>query len=100
MILERQYRLLPMVREFEVSVKEDTRNRLSVTAKPPTRALLKEMSEETHISLNDLFTIGIDVLHFVWSVLRRGGVIGVKFPEDKEFEPVQIFIPRMTKPFA
>jgi len=83
-----------------VSIKEDTRDRLSVTTKPTTASLLTAMVKETSTSKNDLFNIGIDVLHFVWTVLRRGGVIGVKFPGDKDFEPVQIYIPGMTTPFG
>jgi hypothetical protein len=34
----------------------------------------------------------------VWSVLNKGGVLGVKFPNDTEYKPVNIFIPGMTQP--
>jgi hypothetical protein len=85
------------------SSKEDTKTaseRLSVTQKPSTIELVSEMTEETHLTKNELFNVGIDTLYFLWSVLRKGGAIGVKFPDDDDFKPVEIFIPGMTKPFS
>ncbi|HEX7428019.1 MAG TPA: hypothetical protein VF328_14015 [Mycobacterium sp.] len=32
-----------------------------------------------------LYNVGIDVLHFVWTVLSKVGVIGVKFPGDTDY---------------
>ena len=74
--------------------------RISVTQSPGTADLLDEMNAATRMSKNGLFNIGIDVLHFIWSVKAKGGTIGVKFPDDDTFRPVNIFIPGMTKPFA
>lgn len=74
--------------------------RVSVTVKPSTRELLGEMARETGVSKSDLFTIGVDVLHFVWSVVSRGGVVGVKFPNDETFNEVHVYIPGMTQPFS
>jgi hypothetical protein len=45
-----------------------------------------------------VYNLGVDVLHFVWSVLSKGGVIGVKFPGDKDYSPVNIFIPGVAQP--
>ncbi|MGY2026028.1 hypothetical protein [Nocardia gipuzkoensis] len=75
-----------------------TEPRVSVTQRPGTGDLLDEMNAATKMSKNDLFNIGIDVLHFIWSVMAKGGTIGVKFPDDDTFRPVNIFIPGMTKP--
>ncbi|MEV6222636.1 hypothetical protein AB0M13_13390 [Nocardia fluminea] len=87
-----------------MSEKEDTNTkaaaRLSVTPRPTTRRLIRVMHEDSGVSMNDMFNLGIDVLHFVWSVMRNGGEIGVKMPDDTEFKPVPIFIPGMTTPFS
>jgi hypothetical protein len=82
-----------------MGVKEESRtsDRVSVTQRPSTVELLNEMSSSTHMTKSDLFNVGIDVLHFVWSVLRKDGVIGVKFPGDTEYKPVNILIPGMTQ---
>jgi hypothetical protein len=80
-------------------VKEESRTseRVSVTQRPSTVELLDQMSRATHMTKSELFNVGIDVLHFVWSVLSKDGVIGVKFPGDTEYKPVNILIPGMTK---
>ncbi|MGV9336653.1 hypothetical protein [Nocardia sp. NPDC003726] len=85
-----------------MSVKEDTTKtkskRRSITPKASTEELMSEMNKVTGLSPSNLFNIAIDVLHFVWSVTRRGGVIGVKFPSDEDFRLVQMHIPGMTRP--
>lgn len=84
-----------------MAVKEESRttaDRVSVTQRPSTNALLDEMTRETHMTKSDVYNVGIDVLHFVWTVLSRGGSIGVKLPGDTDYKPVSIFIPGMTKP--
>jgi hypothetical protein len=69
-----------------VSVKGDTKDqRLSVTPKSAIATELNEMADETDLSKNELFNVAVDVLYFVWKVLRQGGTIGVKMPGDKEF---------------
>lgn len=79
-------------------VKEEPRTeRVSVTQRPGTNELLEEMLKASHMTKSDIYNVGIDVLHFVWTVLRKGGVIGVKFPGDTDYKPVNIFIPGMTK---
>ena len=81
-----------------MSVKEEARSeRVSVTQRPSTNALLDEIIAATHMSKSDIYNVGVDVLHFVWTVLSKGGTIGVKFPEDDGYHPVNIFIPGMTK---
>jgi hypothetical protein len=47
---------------------------------------------------SDVYNVGIDVLHFMWSVLSRGGTIGVKFPGDTDYKTVNMFIPGMPPP--
>ncbi|WP_330185969.1 hypothetical protein OHB26_39665 (plasmid) [Nocardia sp. NBC_01503] len=83
-----------------MGVKGATAGRTSITTKPTVEKLVEDMAEKTHITKSDLFNIGIDILHFVWTVLAKGGVIGVKLPGDDEFKPVQIYIPGMTQPFT
>jgi hypothetical protein len=85
-----------------MAVKEGTRidratDRVSVTQRPGTGELLEEMVQATHMSKSDIYNVGIDVLHFVWTVLRNGGEIGVKISGESEYKPVNIFIPGMTK---
>jgi hypothetical protein len=81
-----------------MSVKEEPRtDRVSVTQRPSTITLLDEMTSATHMTKSDIYNVGIDVLHFVWTVLKKGGVIGVKFPGDTDYKPVNIFIPGMTR---
>jgi len=55
------------------------------------------MLQASHITKSDIYNVGIDVLHLVWTVLSKGGVIGVKFPDDTDYKPVNIFILGMTK---
>lgn len=82
-----------------MAVKEENRlERVSVTQRPSTNGLLDEIIAATHMSKSDIYNVGVDVLHFVWTVLSKGGVIGVKFPEDTDYKPVNIFIPGITKP--
>lgn len=76
----------------------ETRKRQSITLVPHARALLKKMSELLGISKNDLLIGGIELLHFFWTILRRGGEIGVKLPGDEKFKTVHIFIPGLTRP--
>ncbi|MFE1409186.1 hypothetical protein ACFW5D_37880, partial [Streptomyces sp. NPDC058770] len=71
-------------------------DRVSVTQRPSTTTLLDEMTAASKMTKSELFNVGIDVLHFVWSILRKGGTIGVKFPGDADYRPVNIFIPGMT----
>ncbi|WP_280267572.1 hypothetical protein [Nocardia wallacei] len=80
--------------------KEDVRStdRVSVTQRPSTIKLLDEMIDASKMTKSEIFNVGIDVLHFVWAVLRKGGTIGVKFPGDTDYKPVNIFIPGMTSP--
>lgn len=65
-----------------------------------TGKLPELMHEDSGVSMNDLFNLGVDVLHFVWSVMRDGGAIGVRMPGEKEFTEVPIYIPGMTTPFV
>ncbi|WP_445167020.1 hypothetical protein ACTXG7_24855 [Mycolicibacterium sp. Dal123E01] len=82
-----------------MGVKEEARlERISITQRPSTTDLLDQIISATHMSKSDIYNVGVDVLHFVWTVLSKGGTIGVKFPDDTEYRPVNIFIPGMTKP--
>jgi hypothetical protein len=74
----------------------DTRTRVSVTQRPETSQLLEEMVEASGMSKTDLFNVGVDVLHFVWSVIRKGGSLGVRFDEDDDYQPAIMFIPGLT----
>jgi hypothetical protein len=82
-----------------MAVKEENRTeRVSVTQRPSTSELLEQIISATHMTKSDIYNVGVDVLHFVWTVLSKGGVIGVKFPGDTDYKPVNIFIPGMTQP--
>lgn len=80
-----------------MTIKEENRiERVSVTQRPSTSELLEQITSATHMTKSEIYNVGIDVLHFVWSVLRKGGVIGVKFPGDTDYRPVRILIPGIT----
>lgn len=82
-----------------MGVKEETRpERISITQRPSTTELLDQIIGATHMTKSDIYNVGVDVLHFVWTVLAQGATIGVKFPDDTDYKPVNIFIPGMTKP--
>ena len=88
-------------KELKMAVKEAQRidrvlDRVSVTQRPGTGELLEQMLHATRMSKSDIYNVGIDVLHFVWTVLRGGGQIGVKLAGETEYKPVNIFIPGMT----
>lgn len=72
--------------------------RVSVTQRPATAQIVEEMTAATHLPKSDIYSTAVDVLHFVWSVLRKGGTIGVKFPGEEEYKPVRILLPGMIKP--
>ncbi|WP_236728565.1 ribbon-helix-helix domain-containing protein [Mycolicibacterium obuense] len=84
-----------------MSTKGDAKDpRLSVTPKAAIAEELNEMADATDLSKNELFNVAVDVLYFVWNVIRRGGTIGVKMPGEKDFKPYEFYIPGMTKPFS
>ncbi len=72
-------------------------DRISVTQLPGTISQLQELTAATGFSKSDLFNIGLDVLHFLWHVLRKGGEIGVKMPGDDAYKPVAVFIPGIVR---
>jgi hypothetical protein len=80
--------------------KEKDTPRLSVTPKPAIAEELQQMADNSDLSKNELFNVAVDVLFFVWNVLKEGGTIGVKMPGDSEFRAYQFYIPGMTKPFS
>ncbi len=83
-----------------MSIKEDTRDRLSVTTKPTTALLLTAMVKETkhveerpvqHRHRCSTFRLGcVEARRRHWR----------EVPGDRDFEPVQIYIPGMTTPFG
>ncbi len=82
-----------------MALKEENRlERVSITQRPSTNELLDQIVNATRMTKSDIYNVGVDVLHFVWSVLSKGGVIGVKFPGDTEYKQVNIFIPGMPQP--
>ncbi|MFE2994163.1 hypothetical protein ACFXG4_04015 [Nocardia sp. NPDC059246] len=72
--------------------------RISVTQRPSTAALLEEMVRTSGMTKGELFNVGVDVLHFMWSALRAGGEIGVKLPSNATFQPVVVLMPGLHVP--
>lgn len=64
-----------------------------MTERPTSQKLLDELKEESTLTETELFNAGIDLLHFVWAVNRKGGKIMTQFPDDEYPTPVDIFVP-------
>ncbi|MGW5519057.1 hypothetical protein [Nocardia africana] len=77
-----------------------TADRVSVTQRPTTIQQVEAMAAASGMTKSDVFNVGVDVLHFVWSVLRNGGEIGVKFADETAFNPVVMLIPGLDGPSA
>lgn len=69
------------------------------TKRPPIAELLAELLEgaEGRLDEDALRDMGIDTLHFVYSVLRAGGQIYAKLPDRSEPEPVDITLPGLLE---
>lgn len=67
--------------------------RKNISYRPTTANLLAEMKEHSDLTDSQLFTAGVDSLHFIWSVLRKDGTLLVQMPEDEEPRRVEFFVP-------
>lgn len=76
----------------------DPNPRTSITQRPSTVALIDEMHKASGLSQTELYSAGIDFLHFAWSVSQSGGVIAYKQAESDEYVTLHIVVPGLIRP--
>lgn len=72
--------------------------RTSITQRPSTVALIDEMHAASGLSQTELYSAGIDFLHFAWSVFRSGGVMAYRQTESGEYVNLHIVVPGLIRP--
>ena len=66
--------------------------------KPTTESIFEELRAASDLTDEQLRGAGLDVLHFVWTVLKDGGQVAVRPAGDEVFTGVAIIVPGLINP--